>query len=196
MTSALHSILSSNRSSRLLTACLVGDLAAGTLGYAIGGPDGGVIAGIAFALALGAVGGLLLAIGLTVAEPPGRTRVRPAVGGAVAAFGWSVLAVSVLDPSLPLWGLYGGVALVGLAVGIASESATGGLWHGALACGAGGVLTVYPSVYESFTMQPELGAFVLLAAVAAPLVFGVAGGVGGGLGALAFDAIGTRGVSE
>lgn len=184
-----------NRTTLLLVGWLVGDLAAGALGYATGGADGGAIAAIAFALAVGAVGGLLSAVGAAVGRPA-RTSVRSGVGGAVAVAGWTVLGASVPEPALPLWVLYGVVALVGVLLGATCESPTSGLWHGVAACGAGGVLTVYLSVYESFTMRPELGGFVVIAAVVAPLTFGVAGGVGSGVGALASDAVGTVRVSE
>lgn len=184
-----------DRTTLLLLVCLVGDLAAGALGFATGGVDGGAIAAIAFALAIAAAAGLLLAVGLSVGTPA-RTNGRTAAVGAVVVAGWAALAVSVLSPGLPLWALFGAVSLVGVLLGVACESPTGGLWHGALAASAGGVLTVYQSVYASFTMRPELGGFVVLAAVVVPLAFGVAGAIGGGLGALAFEAVEGRHVSE
>lgn len=184
-----------NRTTGLLVACVAGDLAAGALGYATGGADGGAIAAIAFALALGVVGGLLLAVGLSTGTPA-RTSARLATGGAVAVIGWAVLSTSVLEPSPPLWVLYGVVSSVGVLLGVACESPVDGLWHGTLACGAGGVLTVYPSVHSSFTMRPELGGMVVILAVVVPLSFGVAGGLGGGLGGLAFAAADGRRVRE
>lgn len=184
-----------DRTTSLLVACLVGDIAAAALGYVTGGVDGGAIAAIAFALAVSAVGGLLLAVGVSVGRP-GPTSVRVAVAGAIAVAGQTVLAVSVFDLGLSLWGFFGTVSLVGILLGVVCKSPSDGLWHGVLACGAGGVLTVYQSVYASFTMQPELGGFVVIAAVVAPPAFGIAGGVGGGLGALAFGAVWATRISE
>lgn len=184
-----------NRTTGLLVACAVGDLAAGALGYATGGVDGGVVAAIAFALALAVVGGLLLAVGLSVGIP-GRIGVRRTAAGAVAVAGWSVLSMSVLELTLPLWAFYGAVALAGVLLGVTCESPTGGLWHGVLACGTGGVLTVYRAIYGAFTIRPELDGFVVLLAVVVPLAFGVAGGLGGGLGGVAIEAVDGRRVSE
>ncbi|WP_135824743.1 hypothetical protein [Halorussus ruber] len=178
-----------------LVACVVGDLAAGLLGYATGGPDGGAIGAIAFALGLGVVGGLLLAVGTTVGGPDD-ILVRPAVGGAVAVAGWAILGASVLEPGAPMWTYLVAAALVGVALGTACESAAGGLWHGTLAGGAGGVLTVYLAIYESFTMRPELGGIVLLGGVVAPLALGVAGGLGGAVGVVTNGVVERGRVSE
>lgn len=182
-------------STTLLSACLVGALAAGALGYATGGTEGGAVAAVGFALAVGVTAGLLRAVGAAVGRPDD-VQVRPAAVGAAAVAGWAALAVAAPSPALPLWAVVGGVALVGGLLGAATGSPSSGLWHGTLACGAGGALTVYLSVYESFTMQPELTGVVLIGAVVAPLASGLVGGLGGGLGALAFGAVGGRPVVD
>jgi hypothetical protein len=79
---------------------------------------------------------------------------------------------------------------------VACESAASGLWHGTLAGGAGGVLTVYFTIYESFTMRPELDGIVLIGGVVAPLVLGVAGGLGGAVGVVTNGVVERGRVSE
>lgn len=184
-----------NRTTLALVACMVGDLAAGLLGYATGGPDGGAIGAIAFALGLGVVGGLLFLVGTAVGKPA-ETRVRPAVAGTLAVAGWAILGAAVLEPGAPLWTYVAAAALVGVAVGTACESSASGLWHGTLAGGAAGVLTVYLAIYESFTMRPELGGIVVIGGVVAPLVFGIAGGLGGAVGTVTHEAVERGRVSE
>jgi hypothetical protein len=179
----------------LPVACLVGDLAAGALGYATGGADGGAIGAIAFALGVGMVAGLLWVVGATVGRPV-RTRILPAIAGAIAVAGWTLVGASLLEPGAPVWTYFAAASLVGVSLGATGESSRSGLWHGILACGSGGVLTVYLSIYESFTMQPELGGIVLVGGVVAPLAFGIAGGFGGAVGVATNDAVENGRVSE
>jgi hypothetical protein len=184
-----------NRTSGVLVACILGDLATGALGYATGGADGGAIGTIAFALGVGIVAGLLWIVGATVGRPA-RTRIRPATAGAIAVAGWAVVGASVLDPGPPVWTYFAAASLVGVPLGTTAESPESGLWHGVLACGTGGVLTVYLSIYESFTMRPELGGIVLIGGVVAPLALGITGGLGGAVGAVTHEAVERRRVSE
>lgn len=178
-----------------LVVLMAGDLTAGALGYATGGLDGGAIGAIAFTLGLGVVVGLLLAVGTTVGGPDD-ILVRPAVGGAVAVAGWAILGASVLEPGAPTWTYLVAASLVGTSLGTACESPAGGLWHGTLAGGAGGVLTVYLAIYESFTVRPELWGIVVIGSVVAPLAFGVAGGLGGAVGVVTHEAVERSRVSE
>lgn len=184
-----------NRTARLLLVCLVGDLVAGTLGYVTGGLDGSLIGGIAFALGLGVVGGLLWAVGATVGRPA-RTQIWPVTVGAITVAGWTVVGTSVLEPSAPVWTYFVAASLIGVPLGTACESARSGLWHGVLAGGFGGVLTVYLSIYESFTMRPELWGIVIIGAVVAPLAFGMAGGLGSVVGVVTNEAVERSRVSE
>lgn len=170
-------------------------LAAGALGYATGGADGGAVAAIAVALGLGGVAGLAWTADAVVGSPS-RTRVASILAGGLAVVGWAVAPTSVLDASVPLWAYVGGISLVGLLVGVTCDSPVCGLWHGLLAGGTGGVLFVYVAIYESFTMQPELDAIVLIAGVFAPLAFALAAGFGGAVGVSTLAAVWTRRVSE
>ena len=179
----------------MLAACLLGDFAAGALGYATGGADGGAIGAIAFALGVGIVAGLLLAVSVTVGRPA-RTRIRPVTAGAIAVAGWTVIGVSVLDSTPPMWTYLAAASLVGVPLGTTAESARSGLRHGLLACGSGGVLTVYLSIYESFTMRPELTGIVILSGLLAPLALGIAGGLGSAVGVVTDEAVERRRVSE
>lgn len=184
-----------NRTRRLLVACLLGDLAAGALGYATGGADGGAFGALAFALGVGIVAGLLRIVGATVGRPA-RTRIRTPTAGAIAVAGWTVVGVSVFEPGPPVWTYFAAASLVGVALGATAESPRSGLWHGVLACGSGGVLTVYYSIYESFTMRPELGGIVVLGGGVAPLALGIAGGLGSAVGVVTHEAVERRRVSE
>lgn len=172
-------------------------LAAGALGYATGGADAGAVSTIALALGLGAVAGLAWTADAVVGRPS-QTRTARILAGGVAVAGWLVVPTVVTDPSVgvPLWVTIGGVALVGVLVGATCGSSVGGLWHGLLTGGMGGVLFVYVAIYESFTMQPELDGIVLIAGVFAPLALALVGGFGGAIGASTLDAVGTRRVSE
>lgn len=178
-------------------ACVLAVLAAGALGYATGGTDGGVVAAVALALGLGAVAGLAWAVE-TLVGSPSRTRAAAVLAGGLAVVGWLVVPTAVAGPDsgVPVWATVAGVSLVGVLVGATSDSAVGGLWHGLLAGGTGGVLFVYVAIYESFTMQPELDGIVLIAGTFAPLALALAGGVGGAIGASTVDAVWTRRVSE
>jgi uncharacterized membrane protein len=179
----------------MLAACLLGDLAAAALGYATGGADGGAIGAIAFALGVGIVAGLLLVVGVTVGRPA-QTRIRPVTAGAIAVAGWTVIGVSVLDSGPPGWTYVAAASLVGVSLGTTAESPQSGLWHGLLTCGSGGVLTVYLSIYESFTMRPELTGIVILGSFLVPLALGIAGGLGSAVGVLTHEAVERRRVSE
>ena len=176
------------------TAPLAGTLAVlagATLGYATAGADGGVTAAVAVALGIGAVAGLAWAVDATVGRPD-RTKGSSILAGGLVIAGWTVVPTSVLGatlPTLPLWAYVAGVALVGVFLGVTCDSPVGGLWHGLLAGGAGGVLFVYVAIYESFTMQPELDGIVLIAGLFAPLSFSLAGGLGGAVGVSTLDAV-------
>jgi hypothetical protein len=184
-----------NRTPRFLVACVLGDVAAGALGYATGGADGGAIGAIAFALGVGMVAGLLWVVGATVGRPA-RTRIRPVTAGAIAVAGWTLFGASVLDSGPPMWTYVAAASLVGVPLGTTAESPRSGLWHGLLACGSGGVLTVYLSIYESFTMRPELTGIVIIGGLLAPLALGVAGGLGSAVGVVTNEAVERRRVSE
>jgi hypothetical protein len=174
---------------------LLAVLAGGALGYATAGADGGITAAVAVALGIGAVAGLAWAIDATVGRPS-RTRSFSILAAGLVIAGWTVVPTTILGPILPIWAYVGGIALVGVLLGVTCESPVGGLWHGLLAGGAGGVLTVYLAIYESFTMQPELDGIVLIAGLFAPLAFSVAGGLGGAVGVSTLDAVGKARVSE
>lgn len=179
----------------LLVASWLIVLAGGVLGYATAGFDGVATAVIAVALGLGLVAGLAWAVGASVGRPS-RPRFRLALAGAVAIAGWTVASVSISDPAVPFWVYAGGVAVVAVLHGVAYDSLASGLWHGVLAGGTGGVLTVFVAVYESFTMQPELTAIVLIAGIVAPLAFALAGGLGGAVGSVTLTAVRTGQVRE
>lgn len=172
-------------------------LAAGALGYATGGADGGAVAAVAVALGLGTVAGLAWVADALVGHP-NRTRATPVLVGGLAVVGWAVVPTAVTDASvtIPAWMIVGGVSLVGVLVGVTCDSPVDGLWHGLLAGGAGGVLFVYVAIYESFTMQPELDGIVLIAGVFAPLASALVGGLGGAVGVSTLDAVRMRRVSE
>lgn len=180
---------------KVLLAGLLALLAGATLGYATGSADGGITAAVAVALGLGVLAGLARAVSATVGRPT-RTRTAATLAGGLGIAGWTVVSTLVLQPGLPLWVYVGVVSLVGVLLGVACESPVSGLWHGTLAGGVGGVLTVYLAIYESFTMRPEMGGIVLIAGVLAPLAFALAGGLGGAVGVSTLDAVKTRRVSE
>lgn len=178
-------------------AGLGGSLAAIVLGYATGGVRGGAVAALAFALAVGVVFGLLWVVNHLVGRPE-RTDWWPVALGAICAVGLFALGSNtVLARFLSVWAYLGGATLVGAGVGAATGDDPGsGLWHGALAGGLGGVGVVYVAIYESFTMQPQLDGIVLIAAVVAPLAFGVLGGVGGAAGSVAAASVRVRSRDE
>lgn len=186
------------RSGTLATlAWVLAVLAAGALGYATGGADGGAVAAVALALGLGGVTGLAWVADALVGRPD-RTREVPILAGGFVVVGWVLVPAAVADASatVPLWATVGGVALVGVFVGVTCDTPRDGLWHGLLAGGSGGVLFVYVAVYESFAMRPELDGIVLIAGVFAPLAFALAGGLGGAVGVSTLDAVWTRRISE
>lgn len=159
-------------------------LGAAALGYVTAGSDGGVVAGVAVALGIGVIAGLAWTVGALVGRPD-RTRPLPILAGGLVIAGWAAVPVSVLELSVPVWAYVGVISLVGILLGVRGDSPVGGLWHGTIAGGTGGVLMVYVAVYESFTTHPEMDGIVLIAGVFAPLAFAVVGGLGGVIGGVA-----------
>lgn len=164
-------------------AGLVVGLAAGVLGFVTGGTDGGVVAVVAVGLASAIVFGLVRVVEALV-DGPDRPQARAIVVGAVGLAGAVALSVSVLDLPVPVWAYLLGALLVGVVLGVTAGEPETGLWRATVAGGTGGALTVYLSIYESFTMQPELDGIVVLTGVVAPLALGLACGLGGAVGGL------------
>lgn len=159
-----------------------GLVGAAGLGYATGGPDGGVIAALAFGVGAAVVLALLAAADAAVGKPES-TAFRPVAVGACAFAAAFVLASSPpLAGSVSLRGYLAVALLVGGGVGASAASPASGLWHGTYAGGVGGLLVLYVAVYESFTIRPELGGVVAIAGVVAPAALGLLGGVGGAVG--------------
>ena len=185
------------RQGGLAAAGLGGSFAATGLGYATGGVHGGAVAALAFSLAVGVVFGLLWVVG-RIAGRPDRTDWWPVALGAICTVGVFALGSgTALAQFVSVWAYLGGVTLLGVGVGAAASDDPGsGLRHGALAGSVGGVLAVYVAIYESFTMQPQLDALVVIAAVVVPLAFGALGGAGGVAGALAAASVRVRSRDE
>ncbi len=173
-------------------AGLIGALAAGGLGYATAGPDGGAIAALSFGLGGAVVLALLSAIDAVVGKPD-RTAFRPVAAVACAFAGLFVLASSPpLAGRVPLAGYLGIGALVGAVVGATTASPASGLWHGTYGGGVGGLLVLYVAIYESFTIRPALGGVVAIAGAVAPAVLGLLGGLGGAVGAAVAERLSER----
>jgi hypothetical protein len=168
----------------------VGLLGATALGFALGGSDAAVTAGVAFAVGAGGVVSLLLAadeLGLAPTDAAPRRAIP------VAALLFGLLAVptyvrelaALLSLGLLVAALVGAGVLLGAVYGT-----RGGLWQGIVAGGAAGLGLVFVSIEQSFTATPELGGAVLISGVVAPLFCGVTVGVGGALGGLVALAVG------
>lgn len=162
----------------------VGLLGATTFGFALGGSDAAVTAGVAFALGVGGVVSLLLAAN-ELGWKPADSALWPAIPIAGLLFGLLAVTTYVreLEAMLSLELLVAALFGVGLLLG-SIRGTRRGLWQGLVAGGVAGLGFVFVSIEQSFTATPELGGIVLVFGVVAPLFCGVLVGVGGAVGGL------------